>query len=197
MAIAATVSAGCQVAAMEKSTFPALVIDDSVAADLHVLAEDTWNAFLAAFPARTDCFGNVHLQVSHALDSRAAYDPQSAKVTIRVPGTPAMLQGALIHEWAHHVEFQCEEHKALRAGFLAAQDFPPGRDWRPDALSAPLSSDDWADIPSEHFAEAAIEHVLGQRPIPTQVRVTGEAVGVIRTWSQGGNAVLPYVKESD
>jgi hypothetical protein len=167
---------------------PRLLVDESVGKDLEALALETWDQFLAVFWARRDCFGDVHLRAAYTLGSRAGYDPDTATVTVRVPGTAAMLQSGLIHEWAHHVEFQCEAHQELRAAFLAAQGLTLDTPWRPDdahrrPADAPAS--DWAEIPSEQYAEATIELVLGGRPIPTQVHVTLEAIDVVGEWAAG------------
>jgi hypothetical protein len=164
---------------------PKLVIDESVASDLEALAAEIWVQFLDVFEARRDCFGDVRLRATRALDSRAAYDPDSATVTVRVPGTPAMLQGALIHEWAHHIEFQCDEHEDLRPAFLAAQGLPPDTPWRTDSTPAQTAVNKWADIPSEQYAEAVIVLVLGRRQITTGVHVTEEAVGAVEAWAAG------------
>ncbi|GAB4568677.1 MAG: hypothetical protein Kow0047_21710 [Anaerolineae bacterium] len=162
---------------------PRLIVEDSVAADFEALAEETWGQFLEAFQTRADCFGDVRLRAAYTLHSRAAYDPARAVVTVRVPGTPAMLQSALVHEWAHHVEFQCAAHQALRPAFLTAQGLPPDTPWRPGGEGDELSSDAWADAPSEQYAEAVVVYVLGERPIPTKARVRREAVSVIRAWA--------------
>ena len=164
---------------------PELIIDDSVADDFQALALETWEQFLAVFQARSGCFGDVRLRATRTLNSRAGYDPDSGTVTVRVPGTPAMLQGALVHEWAHHIEFQCAEHEELRPAFLAAQGVAPGTPWRPDIAPANMPTSMWADIPSEQYAEATIVLVLGERRIPTKVRVRDEAVCVIAEWATG------------
>lgn len=170
---------------------PRLLVDDSVAGDFAVLAQSTWSQFLVAFSGRTACFGDVHLRAVGDLASRAVYDPPTATVTVRVPGTPAMLQGALVHEWAHHIEFQCPAQQQLRAAFLAAQGLPAGTVWRPDNTPAasqtvtPTPESIWATIPSEQFAEATIEVVLGERSIPTTAPVTPAAVQVIAQWASG------------
>ncbi len=160
---------------------PELVIDESVASDFQALAMETWDEFLTVFQARTSCFGDVRLRATRALGSRAAYDPDSATVTVRVPGTPAMLQSALVHEWAHHVEFQCDEHKTLRPAFLDALDLPPDTQWRPEVLPVNTS----ADMPSEQYAEATIVLVLGRRQIPNGVRITEDAIRTIEEWTAG------------
>jgi hypothetical protein len=164
---------------------PRLIIDDSVASDFQALAEETWARFLTVFQARTDCFGDVRLRATRTLSSRAAYDPDSATVTVRVPGTRAMLQEALVHEWAHHIEFQCDEHQGLRRAFLVAQRLPPDMPWRPDDAPASAPGNVWADIPSEQYAEATIELILGRRQIPTGARITREAVHVVAVWAAG------------
>jgi len=125
------------------------------------------------------------LQARRTLKSRAVYEPRTATVTVRVPGTRAMLQSALVHEWAHHLEFQCEAHQDLRPAFLAAQRLPRDTLWRADDNPADTPMSAWADIPSEQFAEATVEFVLGRRQIPTEVRVTRDAIQVIADWAAG------------
>lgn len=165
---------------------PRLVVHQSVGPDFAVLAEGTWEQFMLAFAARTGCFGDVHLVAVRQLHSRAAYDPATATVRVPVPGTPAMLQSALVHEWAHHVEFQCPAQQEMRADFLAAQELPPTTPWRPEDEGG-----HWQNIPAEQFAEAAIAAVLGSRPIPTAIHLSPAAVQVVADWGRGGPTPLP------
>jgi hypothetical protein len=164
---------------------PALLVDESVASDFRLLAEETWTSFLVVFRARASCFGPVTLRATRSLDSRAIYDPDTATVTVRVPGTPAMLQGALVHEFAHHVEFQCPEHMEFRPVFLAAAGLPAGMEWRPGKGAATAPASVFGDIPSEQYAEAAVILVLGRRPVTTGVRVNDEAVRAVEAWATG------------
>ncbi len=164
---------------------PQLVIDSSVAGDFEALAVETWAKFLTVFQARANCFGDVHLRAALRLNSRAVYDPASATVTVRVPATAALLREALVHEFAHHVEFQCPAHRQLRPRFLAAQGWPANTPWRLDDSPANTPASQWATIPSEQAAEATIELVLGRRQIPTGVKVKPEAIQVIRDWAAG------------
>ncbi len=178
--------AGCaQAATPTPRPLPQLLMDDSVAGDFATLAETTWQQFLTVFRTRADCFGDVHLHAALQLGSRAAYDPKTATVTVHVPGTQAMLQSALIHEWAHHVEFQCPAQKELRAAFLSAQGLPPDTVWRRANAPIEMPESDWATIPSEQYAEATIEVVLGERQIPTTAPVTPAGVRVIAQWAAG------------
>lgn len=174
------------VSVAERQGPPQLVIGASVGADFEALAQETWTQFLRVFARRQECFGDVRLEASRVLNGRAAYDPDTATVTVRVPGTAAMLRSGLLHEWAHHVEFQCRAHQELRPAFLAAQGLPADTAWRPDGLPVDggdgLTTSQWAAIPSEQYAEAVIELVLGGRPVPTNVRLSREAVAVVEAW---------------
>lgn len=165
---------------------PALVVGESVASDFRLLAEETWASFLLAFRARAECFGPVTLQAERSLDSRAVYDPGTATVTVRVPATPAVLRGALVHEFAHHVEFQCQEHEeALRPAFLAALGLPADTEWRPGSGSAAAPASMRGNVPSEQYAEATVILVLGRRPVTTGVRVSDEAIRAVQVWAAG------------
>ena len=164
---------------------PRLIIDESVDSDFAALAQETWHQFLTVFQARADCFGDVRLRATRTLGSRAVYDPDTATVTVRVPGTAALLQGALVHEWAHHIEFRCGEQRTLRPAFLAAVGVPTDTPWRPASGSVAAPASLGQDIPSEQYAEATIVLVLGRRPITTGVRVTEEAVRVVGEWAAG------------
>ena len=170
--------------ASPRQTPPQLIIEPSVDEGFAALANETWGRFLTTFAARTSCFGDVHLQASYQLSARAGYDPDTATVTVRVPGSAAKLRAALIHEWAHHIEFQCPQQYDMRPAFLAAEGFPPDAAWRP--VRAPITTDLWADIPSEHYAEAAILLILGHNATPTQIHVRQEAVKVLAEWAAGG-----------
>ena len=160
-------------------------MDDTVGPDFQGLATESWAKFLAVMTARQRCFGDVYLQVTEVLDSRAVYRPDTATVIVRVPGTPALLQGALIHEWAHHVEFQCEAQQEMRAAFLQAQGLPPDTPWQLDDSYHNLPESEWAKIPSEQYAEAMIVVVLGNRQIPTKARVSSAAIAVVERWALG------------
>lgn len=164
---------------------PHLMPDETVGSDLRSLAQETWQVFLDVFRARRACFGDVHLHASRDLNSRGAYDPAAATVTVRVPATAAMLRGALIHEWAHHIEAQCSSHQRMRPAFLLAQKLPKDMPWQTGDSSADIPERDWAQIPSEQYAEAAIELVLGERQIPTTARIRPEAVDVLAEWASG------------
>ncbi len=163
---------------------PRLIIDASVDQDFSALIQETWGQFLLVFAPRRDCFGDVLVKADYDLVDRAQYDPQTATVSVRVPERASILKGALVHEWAHHVEFQCETHTEMRAAFIEAQGMPANTPWRLEDGTTNILSSDWANIPSEQYAETTIVVVLGERPVSTKAPITAEGIELIRAWAQ-------------
>ena len=168
----------------EHQTTPQLIIDTSVKPDFAALIEETWDQFMLVFAARSDCIGDVHIKVDYDMTDRAMYDPQTATITVRVPERGSILKGALVHEWAHHVEFQCDAQTEMRQAFIKAQGLPVNTPWRLAEGTTNILSSDWANIPSEQYAEAVIVLVLGKRPVCSRVPISAEGVEVIRMWAQ-------------
>jgi hypothetical protein len=144
--------------------------------DLATVVRATWDRFLSAIPARRDCVAPLTVDGAWALDDRARYDPERALVTVRIPGTAPNLEAALVHEFAHHLEFTCPDQADLRADFLTAQGLSRGAPWFEGAT--------WEQTPSEQFAEAMVEVVLGRAPPPPRIRVTAAALDVVRSWDR-------------
>lgn len=169
VAILALVAAACS-----GRSGPALTFADDVPAEFREVATSAWARFGAAVPGLAGCLRGVGVEIAWDLDDRARYDPERGVVTVRVPGTAANLTSSLVHEFAHHLEFTCEEHRGLRARFLEASGLPPAAPWFRAAR--------YEDVPSERFAEAVVIVVLG-RPSGAAVPVGGEAVDVVRAWA--------------
>jgi len=172
-------------------TMPRVIIDASVDQDFAAVIQETWRQFLSVFAARRDCFGDVRVKADYDLSDRAIYDPRTATVSVRVPERKAILQGALVHEWAHHVEFQCDAQAEMRAAFIEAQGLPANTPWRLEDGTTNISSSDWANIPSEQYAETVIVVVLGERPVSTRAPITAEGIDVIKAWAQKKNLSCP------
>lgn len=153
---------------------PRLLHDDTIPDDLRELADTTWADFLAVVPERQSCVAPVTLHAAWELESRGEYQPDTATIVVRVPGTPATLRSELIHEFAHHIEFTCREHEEMRAAFLSAQGFPEEADW--------FSGDAWAVTPSEQYAEAMVELVDGTRTHNGGILLSIDAIAVVRQW---------------
>ncbi len=152
-----------------------LVVGESVAVDLESLAQATFAKFVAAAPSVADCIGQVRLEAASELEDTARYDQQTNVVLVRVPATAANLEAALVHEFAHHLEIACRSHAELRPEFILAQRLPPDTEWFAGAA--------WQDRPSEQFAEATVEAVLGRRSRnKLLLRLTPEATVLVESW---------------
>ena len=154
-----------------------LRFDASVPDDLRAVAVEAWEGFLAAHPAREACIGPITMSAAWELDDRATYRPGTATLVIRVPGTAPNLTNDLTHEFAHHMEFTCPEHEDLRPAFLAAQGFPASTDW--------FDGEAWETTPSEQYAEATTEVVLGRRTHHGGIVLSDEAIDAVRQWGSG------------
>ncbi len=154
-----------------------LVADPGVPGDLEALARDLWPRFLAAFPARVACIGEVHLAVAWTLEEKAEYDPASRTVTVRAPATAAQLSESIVHELGHHLEFACPSQATVRDRFRKAEGLPAAGGW--------FDGSRWRDVPSEHWAEAVVAYVLGGRLAHRgTVPVTEPAVAVVEAWAR-------------
>jgi hypothetical protein len=145
-------------------------------ADLRALVVATWGRFVEAFPARRSCLAPITVRGAWELDDRASYDPRRRLVTIRIPGTAPNLRATLVHEFAHHMEFTCPEQREVRLPFLAAQEFPPSASWFQGAS--------WETTPSEQFAEAVVQVVVGPLAHPS-VLIHPGSVALLRAWGRG------------
>jgi len=153
-----------------------LSITGSSPADLRVLVVETWDRFVAAFPARASCLAPVMVKGVWDLDDRASYDPARRLVEVRIPGTAPNLGASLVHEFAHHMEFTCPEQHNVRAAFLAAQGLPRSAPW--------FEGVSWETTPSEQFAEAVVQVVLG-RPSHLAVLIQPGSIALLRAWGRG------------
>ena len=160
------------------SNEPQLRIDDSVAADFAEVAEETWDRFLAAFPAHLDCIGGITLVADYDLEDLAKYDPGRAQMAVRVPGPRVLLERAVAHELGHHLEISCDAHQAMRPAFLDALGRDPETPW--------FAGEGKQGIPSEVFAEAVVEIVLEDYGVVhTRIGlIPHDAVEVVLDWSQ-------------
>ncbi len=141
------------------------------------MADEAWKDFLDAFPGRHGCITAPILHAAWELDTRAEYQPGTAVLSVRVPGTPATLRSQLLHEFAHHLEFTCDEHEGMRSRFLGAQGFASDTPWFEGAT--------WDTTPSEQYAEAVVELIEGRRTHLGGIRLTDDAINVVRQWGQG------------
>lgn len=164
------------------SVEPTVAYADGAPDDLVALVDDVFSTFVDAFPARQSCVGRVVIEGRRDLADRGSYDPESGTVSLRVPATAPQLEISVVHELAHHLEFACADHEAIRPVFMASQGFPEASPWRD-------SRADWEDSPSEHWASAVVVYVLDRIDERSRIVLTDEAIEVVRTWAGGG--VIP------
>lgn len=156
---------------------PAVTYGEGTPDDLRQLVQSTWERFAVAFSAHADCMGGITLQGDRQIKDKARYEPTTGAVLVRIPGTVANLETALVHEFAHHLEFACPAHTELRPVFLRAQGLPADTEW--------FDGPSWEETPSEQYAEAAIQVVLGYRDTNFEMRLTPEAIEAVAAWGRG------------
>lgn len=157
---------------------PRLTMDESVPNDLEALAGEVWTRFLAAFPNQHDCIGEVTLVAAWELDDRAQLDPESRRISLRVPATAPQLTESIIHELGHALEFSCPDQHTIRDRFREAAGFSAGADW--------FESGAWEDVPSEHWAETVVQYVVGFRLAHAgRVPVKADALDLVAGWANG------------
>jgi hypothetical protein len=163
--------------AMPPSTarVPDMTIGGASPDDLRALIVATWGRFVEAFPARRSCLAPVSVQGAWELDDRGSYDPVRRLVTVRIPGTAPNLRDSLVHEFAHHMEFTCPDQHDVRVPFLVAQALSPSAPW--------FEGRSWETTPSEQFAEAVVQVVLGPPAHPT-VLILPRSVALLRAWAR-------------
>ena len=165
---------GTAMVSWDASSSPRIAFADGTPEDLQRLATAAWAEFITAFPGRRHCIGPVTVAPAKGLGDRAEYEPEGALVTVRVPGTAPNLRASLVHEFAHHLDYTCPRVRLFRPRFLAAQGMAPTRSWFRGAS--------WEETPSEQFAEAAVEVVLG-RTSRLRLHARGDALQAMRAWA--------------
>lgn len=148
-----------------------------MAGDFTEVADDLWDEFEVFAAARLDCFGPVTVQASTTLADRAQYEPPVATITVRVPRSIPALRESLVHELAHHVEHDCPDHEDGRPRLLAAMGLPSDTAW--------FEGERWPETPSERFAEATVELLLGERERAADVFLTEEEMQAVADWWVG------------
>ncbi|NNC75978.1 MAG: hypothetical protein HKN93_10770 [Acidimicrobiia bacterium] len=160
---------------------PAITFTDDVPSDVRELATATWDEFTDFFSDRSGCFPGVTVDVAwHDYPERAEYFAATDSVVVRIPATAPRLRTSLLHEFAHHLEANCEELSGLTTDLRAAQGLPADADWYDAEL--------WALTPSEHFAETVAETIAGFRTNNLDlILVSDSARQVVSEWAGSTN----------
>ena len=144
--------------------------------DVRRLAEATWARFAETFAAHPGCVRPVTVAGVWELDDRAVYEPGTATIRVRIPGTAPNLEATLLHELAHHLDASCPDRE-LRVDFLAATGRDPATPW--------WRGERWAETPAERFAEAAVRVVMDGVPAHVLIDVDPDEIEVVRGWAGG------------
>ena len=178
LAVVATVLTGAVWAAFEfgPSIDPRQRLPDDVA----LLTASTWDRFEAAFPAQAGCLTDVELElVEEVAGGAARYIASERLILIEIPTSPRRYVESLTHELAHHLDAGCDADLAIGATIRTAQGLDPQAPWE--------GARAWAARPSEHYAEAVLEYVTGDRYTHADViDVSEEGLDVVRAWAGGG-----------
>lgn len=156
---------------------PAIRFAAGVPSDVEALGEATWDEFVAFFADRRDCFPDVTVDVAwHDYPERAEYFAADDRVVLRIPATAPRLRTSLLHEFAHHLEANCEAVSEMTTPIRLAQGLAPDAPWYDAEL--------WSMTPSEHFAETVTEAIAGFRTNNTElIAVSEEAMAIVAEWA--------------
>lgn len=153
--------------------FARIVVRQDVPADVAAEIATVEERYRSVFADRLDCIGDVSLWLVSDVDGGdARYLPGRSWIEVEIPTSPARFRDSLAHELAHHVEASCEAGDELRRALIAVAD--PGGQWD--------GQERWEDRPSEQWAEAVVQLLLGERvrygrrmPMSDEVMAAAEA----------------------
>lgn len=159
---------------------PSIRLSQDLPDEADELVEETWRQFLATFGAQRDCLTDVELVVVRELaGGDAVYRRSDAQISILIPTSPLRFPESLVHELGHHLETVCDPVGEIGHRFLRAQGFSDASDW--------YEGETWFDTPSEHFAEAVVGLVRGERIVhPADVEVEPASLEIVRRWGVEG-----------
>lgn len=126
--------------------------------------------FVAVFAARRGCIGGAEVELVREVDDGdARYVATENLIEIEIPTSPRRFRESLVHELAHHVDHSCPDADVLRTDVMTAIG---ATDWS--------GQERWEQRPSELWAEAVVQIVLGERvrferSIPLDDRVVDAA----------------------
>jgi hypothetical protein len=132
---------------------PVVRMRQRVPAEVEQEVRATTADFVAVFAARRGCIGGAELQLVREVDDGdARYVAAENLIEIEIPTSPRRFRDSLVHELAHHVDHACPDADTLRTDVMTATG---ATDW--------TGQERWEQRPSELWAEAVVEIVLGER----------------------------------
>ncbi len=157
---------------------PRLVTIQRLPPEVQQLTDQTWQSFLDVFAGKRGCIGTVELVLVDEVEGGAAeYRRSDRLIRIEIPTTPLRFPESLAHELGHHLEEACSVEQELGSAFRTAIGSPDGVDWR--------QADRWQDRPTEHFAEAVVALVIGERHTHADlIDLSAAALDVVGAWAR-------------
>lgn len=143
--------------------------------DVASIVDDVWHDLEDRLSWAGECMLPVEVLLSRDVsDGSARYRAEEQLIEIEIPTSPSRFRESLVHELGHHIDATCAGLDDLRAAFAAAQGFDEGHPWNEGAS--------WEVTPSEHFAEAVVLIVTGDRLVHADiVLLETAAVAVVTT----------------
>lgn len=135
-----------------------------------------WASFANAMPNIASCVPSVRVtEGSISGDGDAEYIYNEQRIRLQGSAPSEGLYESVVHELAHHADATCGMPTSTRAAFLEAQGFPVDASWD--------CGDAWETTPAEHFAEAIVQIVSGQRSLAQHlVELSPESLDLVREW---------------
>ncbi len=154
---------------------PVVRFGQPIPADVEAEARAAVADYVGVFAARRACAPPADVVLVRDVEGGdARYVAEDGRVEIEIPTTPARFRESLVHELAHHLEHRCADFGELREAWLA------------QAGGAWSGHQRWEDRPSEQWAEAVVDIVLGERILHGDEMVLDpELVALVREWADG------------
>jgi len=153
-----------------------MITSVGLSATMNETIDEAWTAFSNALPNVASCVPSVHLtEGTVSGEGDAEYIHNEQRIRVRTSTPSETLRESVIHELAHHADATCGMPTATRAAFLEAQGFSADAAWD--------CGDAWETTPAEHFAEAIVQIVSGQRSLAQHlVELSPETLDLVREW---------------
>ena len=155
---------------------PVVRLRQRVPAEVEQEVRATVADFVAVFEAHRGCIGGAELELVRRVDDGdARYVAADELIEIEIPTSPRRFRESLVHELAHHVDHSCPHAATLRHDLMTVLG---ATDW--------TGQQRWERRPSELWAEAVVEIVLGERVrFGRTVPLDRELVETSRRWIVG------------
>lgn len=141
--------------------------------DVERIVDQVWADLTLELAWAADCMLPVELFLTRSVDDGAArYRAEEQVIDIEIPTSPRRFRESLAHELGHHIDASCSGLEARREAFLDAQGFDPDAAWDRGAT--------WETTPAEHFAEAVVVIVNGERHLHDGVVISSSAIDIVR-----------------